>query len=295
MARSFLGFGQQNYIGTKFIVPVQQVAPSAMVAPLQFQWISYQPKAPVPANINVLVDISSLPGQTRTLDKIASIYIDNLGVAFPVYVYFPDTGHTVVAPPNTAGWYLVFTNGKIFWVVGLGLISNDLSKTNILAANFYMPPSSDEELPQSLALWLASPSISRGTTILNTRYGTPALGDISEQKIISVLTLGPNLQLFNTPQPTGFIYLTAVAVNVFDWQTGGGTTQADLRIWETSSGQILYDFIMNATVNNIPAFRLFSETGLNLKLDATVPWKATNFQAFASGYWQLYLNWTFQP
>ncbi|MDE2020114.1 MAG: hypothetical protein KGJ13_07250, partial [Patescibacteria group bacterium] len=120
MSRNFAGFGQVQYIGTPYVVPIKLAGISGVVCPLRFDWFSYGASSLKP-NINVLVNMDVQ--QCAKMDVIRSVYIDNLGSDNPIYVFFPDTGCTVSAKPNSEGWYPAYTNAKTVWVVGLGFVS----------------------------------------------------------------------------------------------------------------------------------------------------------------------------
>src|SRR5580704_7932466 len=105
--RSFIGFGQANYIGIPETQGIKLAGIKGVVIPLLFQWISYGASTAKP-NINVLVNVNNQA--CIAMDQIRSVYIDNLGSDQPIYVNFPDTNYTIAAKPNSEGWYPAYTN-----------------------------------------------------------------------------------------------------------------------------------------------------------------------------------------
>lgn len=267
--RSFIGFGQKPYIGTPQALAIKLGGISAQVIPLLFQWISYGAGASE-ANVNVLVDLRSQP--CVRLDQIRSVYIDNLGSYVPVYVYFPDTNYTIVAKPNSEGWYPAFTNSKVFWVVGEGFTGVSVPQTSVIISNIYVPPSVNVEIDSGLSLFLASASISRGQTIYNQNFGTPALGDQTQQVAFNTGAGITSPTLFLGPYASGFIYLTALSVMFNNLPVGGA--QANIVLESTGIAGILYQFICSSPgalgPNN---FVVYQMSGKNIKLDATQTWR----------------------
>jgi hypothetical protein len=149
----------------------------------------------------------------------------------PVYVQFPDTGYTVVAKENSAGWYPVYTNQYKFSVIALGINTSDIPITTVLVTNVAVEASVDVEIDSTIVNYLASPVNARIGSF-QPGSGTPALGD----QFITV-SLNPAINnttavLFDTPlSPGEFIYVTSVyftaylpsantAVNIFFESTG---------------------------------------------------------------------------
>lgn len=93
---------------------------------------------------------------------IQSVYIDNENVGFPVYVFFPDTFFAVSCPPNSSGWYQVFTNGRSPRVCALGITDADIAAsatTGVFFTDALMVPYLDQEIASSVDLRRASPTI----------------------------------------------------------------------------------------------------------------------------------------
>lgn len=293
--RSFIGFGQAAYIGQPYSSPIKLAGISGVAVPLLLQWISYGASSANP-NINVLVSLET--SACKAVDQIRSIYIDNLGSPIPVYVYFPDTGETLSAKANSEGWYPVFTNAKRFWVIGEGFLDGSIPQTYIIVSNIPMQASVNTEIDQSAALWLASPVITRGNSIYNSKYGTPALGDQTSQ-VIGNFQTNFALPAFGSPYPSGFITLTGLALNlvaVFN----AATTAPTLFIESTGVAGILYQFAFLVgpvpTFGNLPGVvNVFSQSGLQLKLDATQTWRIRNSVTISGGQAQLISQYTVGP
>jgi hypothetical protein len=280
MSRVFIGFGQVPYIGQPFTNPIKLSGIAGVQCPLLFQWLSYGASTLTP-NINVLVDIGN--AACKAMDQIRSVYIDNLGSDNPVYVYFPDTGYTIAAKPNSEGWYPAFTNAKQVWVIGEGFLTGDIPTAFIILCNIPLPASVNTEIDQAVALWKASASITRGSTIYNANLGSPALGD---QVVNYVFTFGtPGVftsGLWGTPYPSGFLYINAIDFYLTG-TTGANNNVASTNIIVESTGVagILFDLAYSfeaesgsGLIRDPGAPRLVGPlSGFNLKLDATQTWQ----------------------
>jgi hypothetical protein len=277
--RTFIGFGQSAYIGTPQALSIKLGGIAAQVVPLLFQWLSYGAGALVP-NVNVLVDLRSQ--SCVKLDQIRSVYIDNLGSNIPVYVYFPDTNYTIVAKPNSEGWYPAFTNAKVCWVIGEGFTAANIPQTSIILSNVGVQPSVNTEINNDVMLYLASASISRGSTIYNQNFGTPALGDQTQQVAFTLGagTLSPTL--FLGPYTSGFIYMTALSI-MFQGLAIAAPS-ANIVLESTGISGLLYQFLASpptaAGINNIVTYQLSNK---NIKLDATQTWRFRSTVASAGG------------
>lgn len=269
--RSFIGFGQKPYIGIPSTLPIKIGGVNAQSIPLNFNWISYGASSLTP-NINVLVSIEN--PTCRALDQIRSVYIDNLGSVNPVYINFPDTNYTVVAKPNSEGWYPVYSNSRVMWVIGEGFFTGSIPSTFIILTNRAEVPAVNNEIDQAVALWRASPIITRGTSIYNTALGTPSLADQAfASALLDAATLGATVNLWNTPFGSGFLYIRSLVINftitVANPATGGSLL---IDILSTGAAGVLaqvqtYAFAGAGTPNLI----LWQDA--NVQLDATQTWR----------------------
>jgi hypothetical protein len=279
MSRSFIGFGQKPYIGTPQAQPIKLGGIAGQAIPLLFQWVSYG--AFSNQNINVLVDVTQQP--CVKLDQIRSVYIDNLGSDNPIYVNFPDTNYTVVAKPNSEGWYPAYTNARQCWVVGEGFLSTDIPQTYIILSNIILPPAVNVEIDQALNLNLASPTITRGTTIYNSKYGVPSLGDQFSYTGQCSLNTATIIPLWGTPYASGFVYLNSLALLCVDPFNAGGAAIANFLIESTGiAGTLLSFSVIGTTVNPPGVIPIFQQSGMNVKLDATQTWRLRSFGPFIS-------------
>lgn len=298
--RSFIGFGQVPYIGQPQSQPIKLGGIASQAIPLLFQWLSYGASTLVP-NINVLVDISQQP--CVKLDQIRSVYIDNLGSDNPIYVYFPDTGYTVSAKPNSAGWYPAYTNARQLWVIGEGFLTNDIPQTSVILSNLFLPPSVNVEVDNAVALWKASPTITRGNTIFNSAFGVPALGDqLFASAVLNLNTIGNTVPLWNTPFSSGFLYLTSLVINIIDPEDNSAAGSICNSVLESTgiSGilmqpQYLIQPNTATSVTFTPGYTILSLTGLQIKLDATQTWRARVTKNANQGFMQIYSSYTTNP
>jgi hypothetical protein len=234
------------------------------------QWLSYGAST-ANQNINVLVDLKTQP--CVRLDQIRSVYIDNLGSDNPVYVYFPDTACTVVAKPNSEGWYPAYTGDRKFWVIGEGFLTGHIPQTLVIVTNIAVSPAVNVELDQSTPLWKASASITRGNTIYNSNLGVPALGDQTRQYFGAFNVPGVLANnVFDSPYSSGFIYLTTLDFSYLGMATGGQTIVV---LESTGIAGILYQFFWTMPNTIIPNSiqKILQLEGLQIKLDATQTWR----------------------
>lgn len=66
---------------------------------ITIDWSDYG--APTLQEIGVSVNLVAGASTPNVIDSIRSVYIDNTFSNVPVYVYFPDSGQVIVAPPNS--------------------------------------------------------------------------------------------------------------------------------------------------------------------------------------------------
>jgi hypothetical protein len=158
--RDFAAYPVIPYIGQPQSYPIRLANISGQSVSLFLQWISYG--ALTRPNINVRVDMRTKPCEKLT--EIRSVYIDNLGSEIPLYVSFPDTVYVVVAKPNSAGWYPVYTASKVAIITGIGFSPQSIPQTIILFSNIAIQPGVNVELDTAVQLWRASPIITRGNT-----------------------------------------------------------------------------------------------------------------------------------
>lgn len=282
--RNFSTIPSSNYVGQPFAFAVQLSAGlRSIVVPLTINWLIYGAATAAPNQV-VSADLSNVAGKTGT---IQSVYIDNTGSNVSVYVRCLDTNYTVVAQPNSEGWYPIFTNLMEFQIIGMGFTDGSIPTTAVLFSNLRIIPAIATELPTALNMGLASSSITRGTGIQNQNYGINALGDQTINfsdffagGFTGVLHSG----IWNSPQPSGFIYLTHIAVSAIAAGVGAVTWVIE----STGAAGNLYTFIVAAVAGQ---FSVCNLSGMNVKLDATQTWRI-RVSANASGGTTL-LNHTF--
>jgi hypothetical protein len=299
MSRTFAGSVAAPYIGVLSPQPFRLYGGSYGI-PAFFDWSVYQAIKNNATNIVVPINILAGPS-IAVIRQLKSVFIDNLGSDAPVYVQFPDTLQTIVAQPGSADWYPVFTNNVVANVFVQGLAVGDVSETRIFFTDAFVPPFSSTELDQAKALWLASPTISRGTNIYNTMFGTPALGDQTAQYQLNVTGSLPILTtILSSPQPSGFYYLTNIVFQPCDC-VASSFTLGQAQIISTGVAGVLYNFFYEFIASTAPQFvgtgvPTYSAGGLNIKLDATQTWQFKSLSAGAiAGTVQLYLDFTYQP
>lgn len=224
------------------------------------------------ANIGVSFNLLTSAVKPQ-IDIIQSCYIDNTASPIPVYVHFPSTGMTISVAPATADWFPAVTEDLVVQVFAEGLVAGQIPTTQVMFTNVLVSPYSDPELNFAIAQGLASPSVTRGTGILNTNFGVPALGDQTSNHNIAILNTnvaGDILEdhLWGTPWPSGFIYLTHAQVSAI------GTTGAQC-VWTVDSvnsgGTTLYTFVNTDTPDIY--INYIDLSAMNVKLDAKLTWQ----------------------
>jgi hypothetical protein len=227
MTQNFSGVVSFGYAGIPQLAPIKIKSVAGQSVPIIIPWANYTSFF---SNVLINVDLSTSNVST-SLGQIRSVYIDNMGSGNPVYVQFPDTGYTVVAKENSAGWYPVYTNQYKFSIIALGINTSAIPTTTILVTNVAVEASVDVEIDSTIVNFLASPA--------NARIGayqpgsdTPALGDQFATVSLNPAINNTTAPLFSTPLLVGeFIYVTSVyftaympvantAVNIFFESTG---------------------------------------------------------------------------
>lgn len=299
--RNFNAVPAKNYIGTPFVKPLSYGGIAGIGVPLVFNWVSYGASTLAP-NQTSIVDLRSKGVATKIIG-IRSLYIDNMGSDVPIYVYFPDTQYTVVCQPNSSGWYKVYTGELVFWVVGLGFLTGSAPSTFIIATNLSVESAIDLEIQTSIALWKASATISRGTTIYNQNFGTPALGDQTIQYSPTPWAIGVmQNNLWGTPLSSGFIYLTHVDIRAGLYVQVNTAAGVDIIIESTGAAGVLYQYRLDfpggfAAVFENPSVPILTLNNMNVKLDATQTWRmrCSALAGFAFVQMHTTWNWTTNP
>jgi hypothetical protein len=307
--RNFNGISLSKYIGALYRKPVKtndtkfggQPPLPPYVVPALFQWISYGAGT---ANTNISVPITlPVAGPSQLLDKIRSVRIDNLGNPVPVYVYFPDTQYTVVAPPNSIVWEPVDTGQFDALVIAEGftdaLLTNSPNSTAVYFCNFGCAPLLMNEFPQTSPLWLASNTITRGTSIYNQNYGTPSLADQFTNEVLSLAVSG-NITGVLPNQASGFYYINAYTAIVSNISGFNFSVRA---VFESPGASgILFDWSWQVppaafSGSQLPVIVPFpSLNGLNLKIDATQSWRLRTITGNVNaGLFQFNVAYTFNP
>lgn len=275
--------------------------------PVVINWTQYNNAGAI-ANAGVSVDMSSgAAGTPYVLDHIASVSIDNTFSNVPIYVYFPDTGFTVVCAPDSTVQSHVVSNGLAAYIFGLGFTGGVQPYTTITFYNTVIPNAIGQEStyvqPQNLA------SVYSGNPVTNqTPYRNLALGDrvmnqqINAQTTVSGATVTPlmvtssGVSLINdsvhTPPSLSFqfspnnagayVYITGFDISMsysIIWASavGGGAVQTTGNIYfQDTSGAFLYRarFTTNLNMQTTSqwvvdnSYQLIAKENLQVKLPA---------------------------
>ena len=280
MSQALIGIQPtQNYIGTVSRYPIRQssgyrplpnelVPPS--VVPVFIDWNVYWTAANFAADVAVEVNLQAASVQASILDRIALVKIDNTGSPVPVYIWFKDTNDVVTCPPNAAIAVPVLTNNLTATILTQGLTAGNIPQVRVFFANVILPPILDPEINQSMQLWKASPSITRGSNIFNTNFGMPALGDQSINYSYKTVAIGvAQNNKWGSPYPSGFIYLTHVNFTVAVLPAASATLV--MNVESTGVSGILYTF--ECAWTQWETLNVLNLSAMNIKLDATETWR----------------------
>lgn len=267
-------------------------------------WFSYGASS---LNPNIAVSVQSInagAGPRQLLDRIKSVRIDNLGNNVPVYVTFPDTNYTVVAPPNSVVWEPVRTGQFNAIIIGEGFTSSvslPLQNTTVFFCNFFVPPFIDQEINQAISLWLASANITHGNSILQQNYNAPAVGDqFFIGSILATAVSGTTSTIFNFG--AGFIYITNIDVIAIEVTAAVFPASGQL-IFESTGISGIFAFAPIGLASAASAAALSPSQELlrmpgNFKIDGTQTWRLRWLLvagAFASGSFELNIAFSQNP
>lgn len=168
MSFSLAGFPTSAYIGAPYSQPMQIAGKAGRAVPLTFNWLAYGASS---INQNVVVAVQLAAGNPNSpspfFDLIRSVYIDNTGSPDAVYVQFPDTNFTVVAQPNSIGWYPVFTNSFNLLVAVFGITNSNIPQCTIYVTNVKVDAFTDVAIAEVTPQYLASPTLGGGSSIFS--------------------------------------------------------------------------------------------------------------------------------
>ncbi len=292
--RTFQQYPLVNYIGQPFTKPISVFGVNGQSIPLTFNWLSYGVSTTAP-NLVVKVDMgTSLVAQK--INTLRSVYIDNTGSDVPIYVIFPDTGCVVVCQPNCTIWAPCYTGGMIALVAGLGFFTGDIPSTAITFTNLIVPPATNIEIQTAVALWKASNTITRGTTIYNTNTGVPSLGDQFTTQNLNMNAAGTQT-VFNLG--TGFIYLKNVSVTLTQvLAAGAGGSNINLFFESTGVSGVFFQYnILMAANATVAIATLINQVG-DFKLDGSQLWRlriALVAAGFSTGVYTANFSFTTNP
>ncbi len=260
------------------------------MVPLDINWLTYGAALAKP-QISVTVNLQA--GNIKPpIASIRSVYIDNLGSYVPVYVYFPDSGHMVVAQPNSGVWSPVLTENLICVISGDGFTDQTPPSTKVYLINAPVNPFSNIEIPKYNPLMLASPVITRGNNIYTTGFAIPAVGDQTFQSLgLDVAFTGTSVPVL-TVQSAGFYYLVGITLNMLKLFSASAAMQ-DLYVESTGVAGVLYNWKFWAGSTTIPFTNYYQISGMNLKIDATQTWRMRCVTTGTGGVAQLFLNYTY--
>lgn len=244
----------------------------------------------------VVVNFKSGNAPVVLLDQIRSVYIDNLNNNVPVYVYFPDTDFTVPCKPNATAWMPVIADQQAAVIIGQGFTDNDRDAvTKVMFTNVMLPPYVDDELPQSVSLYRASPEIQRGNTIYNSRFAPPALGDQTRQALVNIAPAG-NLTAMILPAQLSGVYIVTNILLTGSAITSSITVQLGQAFIEsTGPSGILYQTFFVGASGTVLFDEFLNIQPAQIKLNATEEWRLRSGTVMVGGILELVFNFTYLP
>jgi hypothetical protein len=292
MARSFGTIVTTPYGLGLYSLPIslgvkKLVQPSMMAA--NIVWANYGAGGNKP-NVGVNVNMGN-QGVVNKLDRILSVYIDNTQSNSPVYVQFPDTDFTVSCGPNSEIFQAVITNLLEANIYGEGFTAGVQPTTAVYFLNTLVNPSSNSELPVNYPQYLASPTVISPNPLFNGAYGNPALGDLVAFTGLNIGSQGA-LQIL-APQPSGFYIITSMDVSIGALSTAVGLQSFELSFKEHTITNTPWAWQIGADTNFVPLLKVYSNSGMNVKLDATVEWDFTYFGSNVNGLANMTITYTY--
>lgn len=274
-----VGLTVQQYIGQPFAAPVLNCGPSPagrppVAVPISIDWSAYRVGAQATATtLAVNLDLNGFTSAGTVIDRVQSVKIDNANSFSPILLLFDD-GETVVCPPNTIITAPVISTVTKLTIIAQNVQSGFVPLNKFWFYNFPVQPFVDPVIQAVYPQYLGSPLIQRGN-LLTPGFGAPALGDQTSFTSFNLTGIGEQLGVWQAPR-TGFIYVTGLQVSVSECV---GSTFMDCQLAIVAGASILYLWSFgvagNQQVTNPQGWsyqELFSQTGMNVRLDATLPW-----------------------
>lgn len=142
---------------TSYVLPYKGVVRSqpvkfcdgANAAVVDIPWRAYgiDLGATIRTYVNPGVRIGWTNSPALVLDGVQGVYIDNTDCDSPVYLRAEDTGHMIVCPDGSAGFFPILTNGSDFvaYIESIAAPYEKNQSTRILFCDKPFPPTSDPQ------------------------------------------------------------------------------------------------------------------------------------------------------
>lgn len=273
MARNFLAAPFAPYQGTYTSKAFNSDnGQKGLMVTLDILWATYQANGQTLGPANPIFAVSfnlntAGPNTVAAQWYVQSVYVDNEGVDFPVFVYFLDTQFTISCPANAAGWYQVFTNGRQGLITGEGIDAAAIStgqRTRIFFTDVLMVPYLDQEYPNAIALWKSSP---QNEFMLNAAYDTPALGDLVNSVELNIAAAGQVLSF--TPSIYTYLILTSLYWSISSYSYSGGNANCTISLYNVTTNATPFSVNVGFTSTQKQNDTIMQMSGLNLKLNGT--------------------------
>jgi hypothetical protein len=210
---------------------------------------------------------------TAVIDRVVSVYIDNSGSNVPVYVVFPDTGHTIICGPQSTETDLALTNGLKVIIYGLGFTGGPQPTTQIFFSNTILQANSSPEVSFVAPQYFASDTAPGITN--QTPYRALAVGDrqtsIAYNPIVQTTAptfTGSNNVISNSMPTTNFnfgstslgtyVYITAVYIVMSSAWFDFNNTTANGTLWEADCTFSVQDVTFGSFNFQIPQAQVVS-------------------------------------
>jgi hypothetical protein len=140
--------------------------------PLRGLWNKRPPEGDMFVNMEIdwgtantsAVQIALSGNSPVAMSQIAALYVDNRRCGVDCDFQFPDSGFLLTVPAHAQGLFPVLTNALMFYVVGVGSTTNDVSIVQIL--NSIPPPLALLPTAQQNNASVAGITVAPGTTAL---------------------------------------------------------------------------------------------------------------------------------
>lgn len=237
MSQNLSTFQSVPFIGVPYGQPVGLCLPRQNNVPpravrIDIDWSLYGASS-TNQKIGVSVNLIAQGSTSPALDYIRSVYIDNTFSEVPIYVQFPDTLFTVVAPPGSVVMSPVATGLQQATIYGEGFTNGNIPKTSVHFMNIekdgYFIPTAFETPARIIFTGAVSDTGSKGVY----NFGPVPIGTAINDRLVVVAVE------YNSAVSSG-AFISGVTINGFaanvDATLGNGRRSGGIYSFPVSTG-----------------------------------------------------------